>query len=58
MEVIPQVLYGSEQQAEQTLEESPQSQTINTSFVERWFGTQRQFNARKKRKALLGLARR
>ena len=31
--------------------ESEQSQTINTSFVERYHGTQRQFNARKKRKA-------
>lgn len=45
------VLYGSDEQVEQTLEESEQSRTINTSFVERWFGTQRQFNARKKRKA-------
>ena len=51
VEVTGQVVRGSEEQAEQTLEESERSQTINTSFVERWFGTQRQFNARKKRKA-------
>jgi IS1 family transposase len=51
VEVDTRVLYGSEEQVEQTLEESQQSRTINTSFVERWFGTQRQFNARKKRKA-------
>jgi len=49
--VTEKVVLGSEEQAEQTLAESEQSQTINTSFVERWFGTQRQFNARKKRKA-------
>lgn len=51
VEVRTRVLYGSAEQVEQTLAESEQSQTINTSFVERWFGTQRQFNARKKRKA-------
>jgi IS1 family transposase len=49
--VSSEVVLGSEQQAEQTLEESERSQTINTSFVERFFGTQRQFSARKKRKA-------
>jgi hypothetical protein len=49
--VSSKVLYGTEEQVEQTLAKSEQSRTINTSFVERWFGTQRQFNARKKRKA-------
>jgi hypothetical protein len=49
--VTQQVVLGSDEQVEQTLASSEQSQTINTSFVERWFGTQRQFNARKKRKA-------
>jgi hypothetical protein len=49
--VSSEVVLGSEEQAEQTLAESERSQTINTSFAERWFGTQRQFNARKKRKA-------
>jgi hypothetical protein len=46
-----EVVLGSEEQLEEALEESGPSATINTSFVERWFGTQRQFNARKKRKA-------
>ena len=49
--VTSEVVLGSAEQAEETLEESERSQTINTSFVERWFGTQRQFNGRKKRKA-------
>jgi hypothetical protein len=49
--VTGRVVLGSEEQVEQTLAESEQSTTINTSFVERWFGTQRQFNGRKKRKA-------
>jgi hypothetical protein len=49
--VSSRVVLGSEEQAEQTLEESGRSQTINTSFVERWFATQRPFNGRKKRKA-------
>jgi hypothetical protein len=49
--VTSHVVLGSEEQAKETLEESARSQTINTSFVERWFGTQRQFSGRKKRKA-------
>jgi hypothetical protein len=49
--VTERVVLGSEGQAEQAVAESEQPRTINTSFVERWFGTQRQFNARKKRKA-------
>jgi hypothetical protein len=49
--VTSTVVLGSQEQAEKTLAESAQSQKINTSFVERWFGTQRQFNGRKKRKA-------
>jgi IS1 family transposase len=51
VEVTERVVLGSEEQVEQTLAESERSGTINTSFVERWFGTQRQFNGRKKRKA-------
>jgi len=46
-----EVVLGSEEQAEEVLAESACSQTLNTSFVERWFGTQRQFNARKRRKS-------
>jgi hypothetical protein len=49
--VTSHVVLGSEGQAEETLAGSERSQTINTSFVERWFGTQRQFGGRKKRKA-------
>jgi IS1 family transposase len=51
VKVTSEVVLGSQEQAEETLAESEQSQKINTSFVERWFGTQRQFNGRKKRKA-------
>jgi IS1 family transposase len=51
VKVTSEVVQGSAEAAEQTLAQSKQATTINTSFVERWFGTQRQFNARKKRKA-------
>ena len=49
--VTSQVVLGSEEQAEEALGESERSQAINTSFAERWFGAQRQFSGRKKRKA-------
>ena len=49
--VTSRVVLGSEGQAEEALQESERSQAINTSFVERWFGTQRQFSGRKKRRA-------
>jgi hypothetical protein len=49
--VTSEVVLGTEEQAEEAVEESEQSETINMSFMERWFGTQRQFNGRKKRKA-------
>ena len=49
--VTEEVVLGSEEQAEKVLDESENSQTLNTSYVERWFGTQRHFNARKKRKS-------
>lgn len=49
--VEDEVVLGNEEQVEEALAESGPSETINTSFVERWFGTQRQFNGRKKRKA-------
>jgi hypothetical protein len=51
VKVTSEIVLGSQEQAEETLAESEQSAKINTSFVERWFGTQRQFNGRKKRKA-------
>lgn len=50
-EVSERLVLGSEEQLEQTLEESGQSESVNTSFVERYHGTHRHFNARKKRKA-------
>jgi hypothetical protein len=49
--VTQRVVRGRTEQVEQTLTGSEQSQTLNTSFVERYQGTQRQFNGRKKRKA-------
>jgi IS1 family transposase len=49
--VEDEVVLGNEEQVEEALAESGPWETINTSFVERWFGTQRQFNGRKKRKA-------
>ena len=51
VQVTSAVVLGSAEQAEAPLAESEQSQTLNTSFVERYHGTQRQFNGRKKRKA-------
>src|SRR5262249_24988729 len=45
------LVLGSEEQLEQTWAESGQAQAVNTSFVERSHGTQRHFQARKKRKA-------
>jgi len=49
--VTQRVVLGSQEQVEQTLTQAERSTTVNTSFVERYHGTQRQFNARKKRKA-------
>jgi len=39
--VSQRLVLGSEEQLEQTLEESEQSQSVNTSFVERYHGTHR-----------------
>jgi hypothetical protein len=49
--VTQRLVLGSEEHLEETLEDSEHSRTVNTSFVERYHATQRQFNARKKRKA-------
>jgi transposase-like protein/IS1 family transposase len=49
--VTSKVVLGTVEQVEESLANSEQSQTVNTSLVERYHGTQRQFNARKKRKA-------
>ena len=50
-EVTGRLVLGSQEQLEQTLGQSGRSGTVNTSFVERYHGTHRHFNARKKRKA-------
>ncbi len=49
--VNKEIVFGSEEQVEKTLAESERSKTLNTSFAERWLGTQWQFNGRKKRRA-------
>lgn len=49
--VTERLVLGSEERLEETLEGSERSGTVNTSFVERYHGTHRHFNARKKRKA-------
>jgi hypothetical protein len=48
--VTERLVLGSEERLEETLE-SGRSQRVNTSFVERYHGTHRHLNARKKRKA-------
>jgi hypothetical protein len=49
--VSERLVLGSEEKLEEALEGPERSRTVNTSFVERYHGTQRHFNARKKRKA-------
>ena len=51
VEVTTEVVLGGAEQAEQVLAASERSKVINTSFVERYHGTQRQLGGRKKRKA-------
>lgn len=48
--VEPRVVLGTPAQVEETLSQGTTAQTINTSYVERWNGTNRHFNARKARK--------
>ena len=40
---------GTAEQVAETLRQGPTAGTINTSYVERWIGTNRHFNARKAR---------
>jgi hypothetical protein len=49
--VTERLVLGGEERLEETLEGSERSRSVNTSFVERYHGTHRHFNARKKRKA-------
>ena len=48
--VEPRVLLGTPAQVEEALRQGTTAKTINTSYVERWNGTNRHFNARKARK--------
>jgi hypothetical protein len=48
--VEERVVLGTEEQVSEALEQGTTSATINTSYVERYHGTQRHFNARKARK--------
>src|SRR5262249_35899456 len=48
--VEQRVVLGTEHQVAEALAQGSTSKTINTSYVERWIGTQRHFNARKARK--------
>jgi hypothetical protein len=48
--VEPRVVLGTAEQVDEALEHATTAGTINTSYVERWIGTQRHCNARKARK--------
>ena len=50
VKVEPQIVLGTPEQVAAALEEGSTAPTINLSYVERWNGTQRHFNARKARK--------
>jgi hypothetical protein len=49
VEVTQKLVYGTQQQLDAALASSSVSKTVNTSFVERYNGTDRSFNARKVR---------
>jgi len=51
VKVEQRILLGTPEQVAAALAEGSTAKTINTSYIERWNGTQRHFNARKKRKA-------
>jgi hypothetical protein len=48
--VEPRILLGTAEQVAETLAQGTTAGTINTSYLERWHGTNRHFNARKARK--------
>jgi hypothetical protein len=48
--VKPRVVLGTEDQVAEVLAQGRTSETINTSYVERYHGTHRHFNARKARR--------
>ena len=49
--VTERVVLGGEERLEEVLEGSGRSRSVNTSFAERYHGTQRHFDARTRRKA-------
>lgn len=50
VDISVKIVFGTERALEKVLRESPCSNSVNTSFVERNNGTARHFNARKQRK--------
>jgi hypothetical protein len=48
--VEQRVVLGTEEQVAEALQQGTTAETVNTSYVERYHGTQRHFNARKARK--------
>lgn len=48
--VEPRLVLGTAKEVQKVLAECDTAQTINVSYLERWHGTQRHFNARKARK--------
>jgi hypothetical protein len=48
--VEQRVVLGTEEQVAEALAQGSTAETVNTSYVERYHGTQRHFNARKARK--------
>jgi hypothetical protein len=48
--VEQRVVLGTKEQVAEALEQGTTAETVNTSYVERYHGTQRHFNARKARK--------
>lgn len=48
--VEQRVIFGTAKQVTEALAEATTAASINTSYIERWNGTQRNFNARKSRK--------
>ena len=48
--VEQRIIFGTAKQVKEALEQGSTAPTINTNYVERWNGTQRNFNARKTRK--------
>jgi len=50
VQVEQRIIFGTAQQVAEALAAGKTARSINTSYVERWNGTQRNFNARKTRK--------